>query len=100
MIRGIAAMAGKMDNQNDAGVLTPREREVVALIAEGLTNRGIGNRLGTSGNTVRNQLWVAYKKMGVGNRAGAVVWWMENKGQVTGNRETKEQETNKERKQN
>jgi FixJ family two-component response regulator len=35
------------------GALTPREREVLALVAAGLTNRAIADRLGTSEKTIK-----------------------------------------------
>ena len=48
--------------------LTSRERDVVLLAAEGLTNREIGARLYLSEGTVRNYLSTAFAKLGV--RAG------------------------------
>ena len=52
-------------------VVTPREREVLTLVAEGLTNREIGKRLGISPGTVRSHLEHAYPKLGVGTRTAA-----------------------------
>jgi DNA-binding NarL/FixJ family response regulator len=49
--------------------LTSREQEVVALAAEGLTNREIGARLYLSDGTVRNYLSTAFGKLGVSRRA-------------------------------
>jgi len=49
--------------------LTPRERDVVLLAAEGLSNREIGARLYLSEGTVRNYLSTAYAKLGVTRRA-------------------------------
>ena len=48
--------------------LTEREREVVALIAEGLHNRAIAQKLGITGNTVRHHLTAVYGKLGVADR--------------------------------
>ena len=48
--------------------LTEREREVVALIAEGLHNRAIAQRLGITENTVRHHLTAVYGKLGVADR--------------------------------
>jgi DNA-binding NarL/FixJ family response regulator len=48
--------------------LTEREREVVLLAAEGLSNREIGARLYLSEGTVRNYLSTAFGKLGVGRR--------------------------------
>ncbi|MCA9640337.1 MAG: response regulator transcription factor [Polyangiaceae bacterium] len=52
--------------------LTAREQEVVSYLRLGYTNRDIAQALGTSVKTVRNQLSVAYSKLGVANRAEAV----------------------------
>jgi DNA-binding CsgD family transcriptional regulator len=49
--------------------LTPREREVVLLAADGLSNREIGARLYLSDGTVRNYLSTAFGKLGVTRRA-------------------------------
>mgnify|MGYP001040433458 CR=1 FL=1 len=48
--------------------LTEREREVAALIAEGLHNRAIAARLGITENTVRHHLTAIYGKLGVADR--------------------------------
>lgn len=53
--------------------LTPAEEVVLALLAEGLDNRSIAQRLGKSTKTVRNQLSVIYGKLGVVSRTQAIV---------------------------
>jgi DNA-binding CsgD family transcriptional regulator len=52
--------------------LTERELDVLALVAQGLTNRQIGRRLFISPGTVRTHLEHIYDKLGVRSRAGAV----------------------------
>ncbi|MDG6719354.1 response regulator transcription factor, partial [Staphylococcus aureus] len=54
--------------------LTPREREVLGLICEGLDDKAIAKRLSLSGNTVRNHVAGIYGKIGVNRRAAAVAW--------------------------
>jgi len=54
--------------------LTPREREVLGLICEGLDDKAIAEKLSLSGNTVRNHVASIYGKIGVNRRAAAVVW--------------------------
>jgi DNA-binding CsgD family transcriptional regulator len=49
--------------------LTPRERTIARLAAEGATSRAIGDILGISVRTVDNQLGRAYRACGVSNRA-------------------------------
>jgi DNA-binding CsgD family transcriptional regulator len=52
--------------------LTPREREVLDLVAEGMTNAQIGAALWISGGTVRRHLENVYGKLGVHTRTAAV----------------------------
>ena len=52
---------------------TPRERELLALVAQGLDNLQIGAQLGLADKTVRNQLSALYRKLGVEGRSHAVV---------------------------
>jgi LuxR family maltose regulon positive regulatory protein len=51
--------------------LTEREREVLAFIAAGLSNREIEERLFISRNTVRTHIKNLYSKLGVNDREGA-----------------------------
>lgn len=54
--------------------LSPREREVLGLITEGLANAQIAGRLGLSEKTVRNHLSRVFDKLGVYTRAQAIVF--------------------------
>ncbi|HEX6084208.1 MAG TPA: alpha/beta fold hydrolase [Thermoanaerobaculia bacterium] len=58
--------------------LSPREREVLALLSEGLDNGQIGERLSISEKTVRNHVSNVYDKLGVWTRAQAVVFAREH----------------------
>ncbi|WP_420873169.1 alpha/beta fold hydrolase [Paracoccus pantotrophus] len=53
--------------------LTPAESALLDLVAEGLDNRAIAERLGKSVKTVRNQLSVIFSKLGVHSRSQAIV---------------------------
>ena len=55
------------------GPLAPREREVLALVAAGQTNREAAATLGISDETVKTLLERAYKKLGVRRRTEAVL---------------------------
>ena len=63
-------------NENPDGVpeepLTPREIEVLGLIAEGLPNKGIARRLDISDQTVKFHVASIYGKLGAANRTDAV----------------------------
>ena len=54
--------------------LTPRELQVVELLAAGLDNGAIGRRLGISTKTVRNRVSIIFDKLGVSTRPQAIVW--------------------------
>ena len=56
------------ERQHDASELTPRERELAALVASGLRNREIAARLGISEGTAKLHLYNVYKKLGVSSR--------------------------------
>ena len=62
--------------------LTKREQQILALLADGLTNRAIAGMLGTGRGTVRNQLTAIYERLAVNGRAAAAVWWVTNGGKV------------------
>jgi DNA-binding NarL/FixJ family response regulator len=61
--------------RNQASGLTPREREVMELIAEGLSNRQIAARLVISEKTVKNHICSIYQRIGVYERSEAVDRW-------------------------
>ncbi len=52
--------------------LTPREVEVVQLLAEGLTNRRVGERLGISEHTAKFHVNAILGKLGASSRSEAV----------------------------
>jgi two-component system NarL family response regulator len=54
--------------------LTPRECEVLRLVARGMTNRSIGDVLGISEHTVRNHLCSIYQKLNLKNRLQVAVY--------------------------
>nr|WP_281369363.1 response regulator transcription factor [Leifsonia shinshuensis] len=56
----------------EANLLSPRELEILALVADGATNRAAGERLHLSEATVKTHLLSIYAKLGVGDRAAAV----------------------------
>jgi PAS domain S-box-containing protein len=58
----------------DIADLTNREREVLALIAGGLSDKAVAARLQVSPRTVRNHAAAIYSKLNVHTRAEAMVW--------------------------
>ena len=59
---------------DEAAGLSAREREVLGLLAQGKTNKGIAEALFISENTVRNHLGSLYGKLQVSNAREAVAW--------------------------
>ena len=60
--------------------LAHRERQIVELIAAGLSNKDIAAHLVLSVNTIKSHIRSAYRKMGVETRAQAVRWALEHLG--------------------
>lgn len=58
--------------------LTPRERDVVRLVSEGLKNKQIAERLSVADVTVRHHLTSIYSKVGVGNRQKLMLYAFEH----------------------
>ncbi|MEO0034598.1 MAG: hypothetical protein RLZZ501_621 [Pseudomonadota bacterium] len=59
--------------------LTPRERELLAALAGGLTNQQMATQLDISLNTVKFHLKNLYDKLAVGNRAQAVAFFLKGR---------------------
>ncbi|HUA42262.1 MAG TPA: LuxR C-terminal-related transcriptional regulator [Streptosporangiaceae bacterium] len=64
-----AAVSGKA-----ASVLTPRERDVLKLVAQGLSNSDIAQRLVLSEHTVHRHLANILRKLNLSSRAAAAAW--------------------------
>jgi non-specific serine/threonine protein kinase len=76
-----AERAGALVREPDAGVsgeavrvLTPRELDVLKLVAQGLSNPDIARRLFLSEHTVHRHLANILRKLGLSARAAAVAW--------------------------
>jgi DNA-binding CsgD family transcriptional regulator len=68
---GVGSGEGKAPGDRAGPVLTPREAEVLALVAEGLTNRQIGERLFISEKTASVHVSRLLAKLGAGTRGEA-----------------------------
>ena len=70
----VAALSEPAPQSDLPDGLTPREAEVLALIAEGLTNGEIAARLVVSAATVKSHVNHIFAKIGARDRAQAVVY--------------------------
>ncbi|MER5767399.1 response regulator transcription factor [Streptomyces sp. NPDC001985] len=73
LMNTLRAPAEPSAEESQLGELTDREREILALIGEGLTNRQIGARLYLAEKTVKNHISRLLAKLGVERRIQAAV---------------------------
>jgi DNA-binding NarL/FixJ family response regulator len=65
-------------NSTGSSLLTPREEQVVALVAEGLSNRHIARELSLSEHTVKKYLFRIFEKLGISTRVELVLYAVNN----------------------
>ena len=61
-------------SRSELADLTPRERDVLGLLCQGMNGDGIAQALRLSRNTVRNHLATLYGKIGAHGRSDAIIW--------------------------
>lgn len=72
------ALAARLSSNAVVPGLTPRELDVLRLVAQGLTDAEVAERLFLSRRTVSSHLTSIYTKLDVSNRAAATRWAIEN----------------------
>ena len=70
----------RMVNARGARLLTPREEQVVALVADGLSNREVARELGLSEHTVKKYLFHIFDKLGISSRVELTLYAMSHGG--------------------
>jgi len=65
-------------NSRGTSLLTPREEQVVALVAEGLGNRPIARELNLSEHTIKKYLFRIFEKLGISSRVELVLYAVNN----------------------
>ena len=61
-------------NSSGQSLLTPREEQVVALVADGLSNREAAHELGLSEHTIKKYLLPIFDKLGISTRVELVLY--------------------------
>lgn len=74
MVRYLTEMIREKPRTIEVNPLTDREQDVLALIAQGLTNKMIARQLGISDGTVKGHVKHLLKKLGFNSRVEAAVW--------------------------
>jgi two-component system response regulator DevR len=69
---------GSGEQSTDLSILSAQERRVLALVADGLTNKQVGEQLNLSENTVKNYLVNVFEKLQVKRRAQAAAIFVQH----------------------
>jgi DNA-binding NarL/FixJ family response regulator len=69
-----------MVNSRGMRLLTPREEQVVALVADGLSNREVAHELHLSEHTIKKYLFHIFDKLGISSRVELVIYAMNHGG--------------------
>lgn len=77
-VGSVEGPTGLMPSDLISSPLTPRETEVLQLMAQSLTNDQIARRLQISGDTVKRHVSSVLGKLNVPDRLGAVMWGVRN----------------------
>ena len=64
----------RFDNSEGLSLLTSREEEVVRLVADGLKNREIAEKLQVKEHSVRNYIYRIFEKLGVSSRVEVILY--------------------------
>jgi DNA-binding NarL/FixJ family response regulator len=70
----VAAALGRVDPQSPPDGITPRQLQILRLMALGLALKQIGRELGVAEKTVRNQASLMYAKLRIHDRAQAILY--------------------------
>jgi DNA-binding NarL/FixJ family response regulator len=72
--RAAGALLSRRSERREIEDLTPREREVLDLVGQGLANKQISRRLGIKEKTVKAHLSNVFQRIGVSDRTSAALW--------------------------
>lgn len=86
--RATATGGGASDEQRSRHHVTPRQADILALIADGRADKEIAYQLGISHRTVRTHIERLFRTYGWRSRAQAASTWMAMRARSMGNRES------------
>lgn len=72
--RAAGALLSRRSERRPGDDLTPREREVLELVGQGLANKQISRKLGIKEKTVKAHLTNVFQRIGVSDRTSAALW--------------------------
>ena len=76
--RAASALLQRRAQKRPADDLTPRERQVLELVGQGLPNKQISRKLGIKEKTVKAHLTNVFQRIGVSDRTSAALWASRN----------------------
>jgi DNA-binding NarL/FixJ family response regulator len=81
LIEGLSQVPSlHMVNSRGIRLLTPREERVVALVADGLSNREVAQELSLSEHTIKKYLFRIFDKLGISSRVELVLYALSHGG--------------------
>lgn len=79
--RAARALLDARDRRRATTTLTDRERQVLALVSQGMANKQIARALGISERTVKAHVGSVFSRIGVSDRTSAALWAREHLGE-------------------
>jgi DNA-binding NarL/FixJ family response regulator len=76
--RAASALLQRRAQKRMGAELTPRERQVLELVGQGLANKQISRKLGIKEKTVKAHLTSVFQRIGVADRTSAALWASKN----------------------
>jgi DNA-binding NarL/FixJ family response regulator len=76
--RAASALLQRRAQKRPGDGLTPRERQVLELVGQGLANKQISRKLGIKEKTVKAHLTNVFQRIGVSDRTSAALWATRN----------------------
>jgi DNA-binding NarL/FixJ family response regulator len=71
-LEGLLVLSPPLGPAVERPPLTPREKQILALVVMGFTNREIADQLVVAESTVKSHLFSAFRRLGVRSRSEAV----------------------------